>query len=555
MRNLVYTLFILSLFGQGTIFAQQFEWVNQKNSDLPIEAMDVLYDGSNNIITLESNDVWGGNSRETFITKRDTSGAVDWTIDLYEFIGNAISQDADGNIYIIGTFFNVDSIDFDPSGDSLYLRRLDGEGVIAKYSNSAQLIWAKQFDARPYDLVVRGDEIYLSGNFIKDYADINPDLSVYDTLTNNGAAFTSDFFIAKLDTAANYLWAKSLGGTGNEVPSNLKLDYSGNVLLTGSFENTIDLDPGVGVSQYSTPSNKYFILKLDGNGDYIWSRAPSFSGGYLWDLEIGLDNAIYSTGVFSGIRDFDYEGATVSIASNGGTDIYVHKMDSTGSFVWVKQIGGPNSEFANALHIDGNGNFFISGTFRDTVDFDWGSGQTLEGTAMDIGFCLGNFIMKVNANETFAWVNTYIGDCMPSSLEVRDLTTDVNGDLYVVGGFVNEVDFDPGNTGTTLISNLGGQQSSAFYLKLGGQVSAVNQLHTNEFSYYPNPVNNTLNIELENIELASVRLFNTQGQMLQQIQNINSNLIQLEMDVAAGLYFVEIETNRGEKETIKVIKQ
>ncbi len=47
--------------------------------------------------------------------------------------------------------------------------------------------------------------------------------------------------------AQNFVWAKSMGGTGLEFGTSTAVDGLGNVYTTGYFNNTVDFDPGVGV--------------------------------------------------------------------------------------------------------------------------------------------------------------------------------------------------------------------------------------------------------------------------------------------------------------------
>jgi hypothetical protein len=51
---------------------------------------------------------------------------------------------------------------------------------------------------------------------------------------------------------------------------------------------------------------------------------------------------------------------------------YLHKMDANGNFDWVKVIDG--DVYFDELEIDNSGNFIITGSFKDTVDFDPGPG-------------------------------------------------------------------------------------------------------------------------------------------------------------------------------------
>ena len=77
-------------------------------------------------------------------------------------------------------------------------------------------------------------------------------------------------------------------------------------------------------------------------------------------------------------------------------------------------------------------------------------------------------------------------------------------------------------------------------VKLGIDDASINKISTIEASIYPNPVNSILNISTEE-NLNSYKVKNLAGQ---EICSGNTNLIDLS-SINNGLYFVEIETNRG----------
>jgi hypothetical protein len=102
--------------------------------------------------------------------------------------------------------------------------------------------------------------------------------------------------------------------------------------------------------------------------------------------------------------------------------------------------------------------------------------------------------------------------------------------------------------GTTAPSaTVNGFRISAYDASLG------NNLFDNaNFSYYPNPVKNTLNLSY-NQEISNVEVFNLLGQKVSSIV-INANAAQIDMsNLSKGAYIVKVSSNNQLK-TIKVIK-
>ncbi len=61
------------------------------------------------------------------------------------------------------------------------------------------------------------------------------------TLTSAGG---TDVFVAKYTAAGALLWARDLGGSGDDAGAGVTVDGAGNVYTTGSFSGTADFDPG-----------------------------------------------------------------------------------------------------------------------------------------------------------------------------------------------------------------------------------------------------------------------------------------------------------------------
>ncbi|WP_147677025.1 leucine-rich repeat domain-containing protein [Algibacter pacificus] len=74
---------------------------------------------------------------------------------------------------------------------------------------------------------------------------------------------------------------------------------------------------------------------------------------------------------------------------------------------------------------------------------------------------------------------------------------------------------------------------------------------TKAVQIYPNPVKDVLAMELnQGIQFKQARLFNNLGQLIQQSENLSTNISTLK----SGLYILEIETNKG-KLIKKIVKQ
>jgi hypothetical protein len=84
-------------------------------------------------------------------------------------------------------------------------------------------------------------------------------------------------------------------------------DAAKNVYLAGNFHNTIDLDPGPGVTNVSSQFDNIFISKFNSAGAFIWGKHLGKNNNYTVckSLSVDAQGNVYTTGYFNGIADFD----------------------------------------------------------------------------------------------------------------------------------------------------------------------------------------------------------------------------------------------------------
>ncbi len=141
-------------------------------------------------------------------------------------------------------------------------------------------------------------------------------------------------------------------------------------------------------------------------------------------------------------------------------------------FDWARQLSG--DAFILSMTTDQAGDFYATGAFTGTVDFDPGAGVD---TLADVGF--GDiFIMKMSPSGSLIWAKRIGGT---SYDEGNAITTDANGNVYVAGFFeTDSVDFDPG-PGVFLMS--GDQNSFVLKLTTNGDFVWAKQLAGTPGSY------------------------------------------------------------------------
>ncbi len=321
--------------------------------------------------------------------------------------------------------------------------------------------------------------------------------------------------------------------------------------ITGVFEGTADFDPGVGI--YNLTSNgsaDIFFAKYSSDGSFIW--AANFGGtssDYGESVFIDGSGNLYITGGFQGTADFDPSGVTQNLTSAGNLDIFFAKYSSDGSLIWANRVGGTDSDFGSSLVVDGNGNSYITGAFRDTVDFDHGSGTSnlISNGNYDI------FFAKYAPNGNFIWANGMGGTSIDQG---NSIAIDESGNIFVAGNFKYTVDFDPG-IGTFNLTAGGSTGSDDIFIAKylpDGIFTDVDEIDNNipiafELNQnYPNPFNPSTKISFQIAKTAftSLKVFDVLGNEIESIVNKELQAGNYVFDFDAGnlsngVYFYKLQ--------------
>lgn len=271
----LFDIFILKLTPSGN-----YDWAKSIGGASVEEAYAISVDTAGNVFTtgrfegtkdfdpgMGTYNLVSNGNRDAFILKLNTGGNFLWAKQIggiSQDVGTDIIVDKVGDVFISG-YFNF-TVDFDPSSG---IFNLVSNGItdafVLKIGASGNFLWAKSMGGTNIDGAYSislddNGNVYTTGNFYGT-ADFNP-----STGTNNLTAIgtTSDVFISKLDASGNYVWAGSLGGTGDDIANSITADNAGNIYSTGYYVDSVDFDPGAGTSflNSNNGSADLYILKL-----------------------------------------------------------------------------------------------------------------------------------------------------------------------------------------------------------------------------------------------------------------------------------------------------
>ena len=201
-------------------------------------------------------------------------------------------------------------------------------GGTSKLDGSGDIRWSK-----PYGALVATDpqgNVVVAGTFAGTLQ------LEREALVSSGG---TDAYLVKLDSDGNELYGIALGRTGDESAESLAVDGEGSAVVSG---------PGLGT------------IKLDAAGRTVWQK--DFHGAVAVDSL----NSVVLTGALTGTASFGSE----PLASAGGEDIFVAKLDRAGHHVFSHRFGDSGVlQHGEAIAVDAWDNILVSGVLDGTVNF------------------------------------------------------------------------------------------------------------------------------------------------------------------------------------------
>lgn len=278
------------------------------------------------------------------------------------------------------------------------------------------------------------DKIIVTGWF-QSKVDLDPGPPKVEVMSKGG----QDVFLSKFNKQGNFIWGKAWGGLFEDQGLSLAIDASNNIYIAGSFESTVDFDPGDSSSDATSKGAlDAFVSKFTPNGDFLWVKTWGGSQNDIaWGVGCDASGSVYVTGQYQATVDFDPGNETDFHTAIGDYDIFLNVLDSEGKFKFARTFGGSQPDIGYAVAVQPSGAFCLTGEFRSTVDFDPGSGTSVQ-TSKGLSDA---FISKFDSEGGFLGCRTWGGVSGDNGMGAA---IDAFGNIYIAGGFRDIVDFNPG---------------------------------------------------------------------------------------------------------------
>jgi hypothetical protein len=411
--------------------------------------------------------------------------------------------------------------------------------------------------------------------------------------TSSFGAGANDLWLIKTNAAGDTLWCRTYGGSLNDFCGNAGVTMDGGYFMTGY------------TSSYGVGNRDYWLIRTNADGDTLWTH--TYGGAGIDNLYWGQQTA-----------DSGFILAGESTSFGGNYDFWILKVDANGDSVWSRTFGFLADAGATYVIQTADSGFIVTGVTRPsggglgdyqllklntdgTVAWDhtylktwddipWCVQQTLDGgyvlagnSERSNGF-LDAWLLKTAANGDSLWSLTYgsanlnekaisVKQTSDSGFVVAGESGLNNGDILLIktdsrgnmlwdrtfGGTAEDVGYDIQVTADGGYAIAGGTYSygtggaDAWLVKTGPDSAAavdpvVLQPSSYSLSNYPNPFNpsTTIAYQIAKSGFISLRVFDLLGREVAVLKEgiVEAGAHQVLFDgsaLASGVYFTRLE--------------
>ncbi len=223
-------------------------------------------------------------------------------------------------------------------------------------------------------------------------------------------------------------WNLGFGDANAQRVNSVAVDDVGNTTIVGHFTGSVNFG---GATLVSAGGYDVFVAKFLSDGTHLWSASfGSAQDQIAFDVDVDDAGSMYVTGYFQNTISFG--GPTHTSA--GDYDAFLVKFAPNGAFYWSHSYGAADNQVARGVCARNTNKVYITGYFRDTVDF--GGGPLTSAGSYDI------FLAQLSPGTGAHLWSRGFGD---QSLQLGQRVVANNvGELVITGSAQGTVDFGGG---------------------------------------------------------------------------------------------------------------
>jgi hypothetical protein len=325
---------------------------------------------------------------------------------------------------------------------------------LARYTPTLSALWQKRFA----DTAAGGVAVTASGDLLVAGGAIG-DVDFGGGVLTGSPGPVRDVVVARFDASGKHLWSHRWSAPGDQIANAVAATAMGDAVMTGSFVGNLAIGPGAPLVSVGT--SDLFVARLNPAGNPIWSKAFGNPGYLAQSRSVAVDGSgnIVIAGSFTGTLDL---GAP-ALVSQGDHDIFVAKLDSTGTPLWSRAFGGPGADKAFSVAVGPSGSVAVTGAFHGLVTFG-----ALPPVASPTLADSSSFVVTLDAAGTPLWVRSQsepMGMVTGVDQQGLGVEVDLEGNAVVTGWSAGTTAFDVASPGTSTRVSPGG--TDVFVAKYG----------------------------------------------------------------------------------------
>jgi len=213
---------------------------------------------------------------------------------------------------------------------------------LVNLDENANLNWQKSFGGSRIEVAESVIQTYDNGYVLAGHTES----SDIDVSENHGRA---DFWVVKLSSTGDLLWETSLGGTDYDLGFSVIQTSDGGFAVAG-YTSSSDGD----ITSHHGEED-FWVVKLNANGELVWQRTfGGSSSDKAYSIFQTADNGFVVTGE-SLSNDGEVSG------NHGYYDIWVVKLNSNGDLQWQGSYGGSDWDTGESVIQTSDGGYAITG--------------------------------------------------------------------------------------------------------------------------------------------------------------------------------------------------
>lgn len=360
-----------------------------------------------------------------------------------------------------------------------------------------------------------------------------------DVGAHYGSPFTSDIFVIKVDSNGNKVWTRNMGGSYDDKVRGICLAPRGGCYIVG-FTHSQDYDFTSNHNPNGSPHANGYVIRLDSTGNTVWSRCAGGTGGDDF-LDACEDG---KGGTFAIGETYSSDGDVRGYRVAGYQMVWLLNMDSTGKIIWNNCYGSTAQDaYQSPIAVSKqskDGTFWIA------------AGSYKQGGDVDTAYGHGD-TWVLHVNDTGMIINSRVLGS-PNGGSNPNLITPIPNGAIVGGGY----DGYGGTMPNAYWSNDNG--GNGYLIRLSSSTLGIDGIQNPRASLiqvYPNPAHQCIQVRINDTQSGYLWITDISGRIVKDRikTQANQKLVLDCANLSPGNYIVVYENAAGVSQQQKVTMQ